>query len=78
MHGPDTPLCFEVPIVADEFVEFEECFGVSINLGNDTEGLMVSIADGEASSLCCIQDDDRKIMLLLSMGGEMSSCIGSH
>lgn len=64
VNGPDMSLCFDVPIVDDDFVEFEECFGVSISLGNDTAGLMVSIADGQASSLCCIQDDDSKCITL--------------
>ena len=62
VNGPGNPLCFEVPIVNDEFVELEECFGVSISLGNDTADLMLSIADGQASALCCIEDNDRKLI----------------
>ena len=61
VNGPDNPLCFEVPIVNDTFVELEECFNVSINLGSDTTNLMLSIADGQDSTLCCIQDNDRKL-----------------
>ena len=59
VNGPDNPLCFQVPIVNDEFVELEECFNVSISLGNDTADLMVSIA--QDSTRFCIQDNDRKL-----------------
>ena len=58
-YGPGSDLCFQIPIVADDYVELEECFAVSISL-NDT-GLMVSIEDGEDTSVCCIVDDDRKL-----------------
>ncbi len=60
VFNPDTPLCFNVPIVDDDLVEQEECFGVSISLGNDTADLHVSIDGDSASALCCIQDDDRE------------------
>lgn len=56
MHGPGSDLCFQIPIVDDDFVELEECFAVSISLNE--AGLMVSIADGADMALCCIQDDD--------------------
>lgn len=58
VNGPNMPLCFEVPIVDDDLVENEECFGVSISLPSDLSGLMLSIAEDAASALCCIQDDD--------------------
>ena len=61
VNGPDNPLCFQVPIVNDEFVELEECFGVLISIGNDTADLMLSIADDQDSTLFCIQDNDRKL-----------------
>ena len=65
VNGPGSPLCFEVPIVDDELVENEECFGVSISLPNDLSGLMLSIAEDGASALCCIQDDDSECSTIL-------------
>ena len=60
-HGPANPLCFETPIVDDEFVEYEECFAVAISLPSpDTDDLLVSIADGNDTVTCCIEDDDSK------------------
>lgn len=56
-HGPASDLCFMIPIEDDLFVEFEECFAITISLSG-TDGLMVSIADDASSSLCCIVDDD--------------------
>ena len=59
VNGPDNPLCFQVPIINDTFVESEECFDVTISLGDDTADLMLSIA--QDSTRFCIQDNDRKL-----------------
>ena len=56
VNGPDNPLCFQVPIINDSFVELEECFNVSISVWNDTA---LSIAQN--STRFCIQDNDRKL-----------------
>ena len=58
VNGPDNPLCFQVQIVNDTFVELEECFNVSISLGDDTADLMLSIAQDSVNF--CIQDNDSK------------------
>ena len=62
-HGPDSDLCFEVPIVDDDIVESEECFALSISL-IDAEALMVSIAEDEDTALCCIQDNDSELFII--------------
>ncbi len=58
--GPGRPLCFDVAIMEDDLVEEEECFMVDISLPASSADLGVSIADGQATALCCIQDDDRE------------------
>ena len=29
-HGPDNSLCFDILVIEDEFVEYEECFEIGI------------------------------------------------
>ena len=65
MNGPSANLMFEVPIVNDILVEFEECFAVSISLPSpDTDNLLLSIGDGSDAATSCIQDDDGKSVRL--------------
>ena len=60
VYNPTNPLCFNIPIRDDDFVELEECFVVSIFLPPPSAELAVSITNGQESALCCIQDNDGK------------------
>ena len=63
VYNHSNPLCFDVPIIEDDFVELEECFVVSISLPPASAELAVSIIDGQESALCCIVDDDRECFM---------------
>ena len=59
--GPGRLLCFDIPVMDDDFVELEECFMVAISLPPESAQLDISITDGEDEmALCCIQDNDRE------------------
>lgn len=52
-------MCFEVPIIDDDLVEFQiECFVIAITLDSDSPPDDVQIVVD--SALCCIMDDDGK------------------
>ena len=53
VHNSSMNLCFEVEILEDMFLEYEECFVISISPEAD-----VSIQDGVDMATCCIQDND--------------------
>ena len=61
LHGLNNNLCFNVSIIQDEFLEYEECFIAIINLQNSVNGnLMVEIAGGKDTAVVCIENDDSK------------------
>ena len=63
VHGPSTNLCFNLTIEDDNAVEEEECFSVSISLPSpESDDLLITIDDDSDTSLCCITDNDSKII----------------
>ena len=63
VHGPSTDLCFNLAIEDDNAVEVEECFSVSISLPSpESDNLLLTIDDDSDTSLCCITDNDSKII----------------
>ena len=60
LHGHNNNLCFNVSIIQDEFLEYEECFVAVIRLPNLVSGLRVAIAGGKDTAVVCIENDDSK------------------
>ena len=60
LHGPNNNLCFDVSIIQDESLEYEECFVTVISLPNSVSGLMVEIAGDKDAAVVCIENDDSK------------------
>ena len=66
LHGPNNNLCFDVSIIQDELLEYEECFVAVISLPNSVSGsLLVEIAGDKDTSVVCIENDDSKSYLYL-------------
>ena len=62
LHNADNSLNFDVSIIQDEFLEYEECFVTAISLPDSVSGsLMVEIAGGKDTALVCIENDDSKL-----------------
>ena len=63
VHGPSTNLCFNLTIENDNAVQEGECFSVSISLPiPESDDLLITIDDDSETSLCCITDNDSKII----------------
>ena len=63
MHDPSTDLCFNLTIEDDNAVEVEEYFSVSISLPSpESYDLLITIDDDSNTFLCCIMDNDSKII----------------
>ena len=60
LHNADNSLYFDVFIIQDEFLEYEECFVTAISLPNSVSGV-VEIAGGKDTALVCIENDDSKL-----------------
>ena len=69
MHNADNSLNFNVSIIQDEFLEYEECFVTAISLPNSvSDSLMVEIAGGKDTALVCIENDDSKLYYYMLSG----------
>ena len=61
VHGPNSSLCFNVFVMEDGFVEYDECFEVSISLPYSvSDHLKVEISEGKETTFVCIKDNDSK------------------
>ena len=66
-HGPDDPLCFNIFTIQDDFVEYEECFEISIGVSKSVSNqLMVEIDGNKDTTVVCIEDNDSKSWYIYS------------
>ena len=66
LHNASNSLYFDVSIIQDGFLEYEECFVTALSLSDSVRGsLMVEIAGGKETAHVCIKNDDSKLLLLL-------------
>ena len=62
LHDADNSVYFDLSVIQDGFLEFEECFVTALSLPNSVSGvLMVEIAGGKDTALICIENDDSKL-----------------
>ena len=61
IHSPNNSLCFNIFVIEDDFVEYEECFEVGISLPYSVSNhLMVEISEDKDTAVVCIKDNDSK------------------
>ena len=68
LHDADNNLCFDVTIIQDEFLEYEEYFVTAISLPDLVSGgLMVEIAGGKETAHVYIENDDSKLYYIYKL-----------
>ena len=78
--------CFTLSVLDDTVLEEPlECLLLKIELPEDFSEMLLSIAPGNDSTLCCITDDDSEFVILIhmitffnSLQGPSHNCICLH